>query len=255
MAPSHEEARAAFIRTFKNTAQHQHRYEVWRDFVIMAACALHNGLHKDEPREAEYLEVIHRYEKPDQERFAHLLGKLIQALDSEPRDVLGPLYMELEIGSKDRGQFFTPPELSEVMARLTFTDELAKLEQQRFITVHEPACGAGGMVLALIKVLIEAKHDPSQTVFVQCIDIDRVAALMCYIQLTLWHVPAQVIVGNTITLEMREEWLTPAYHLGFWAPRLRAYWAEGQAERQKPPAPPPNDTLIEPEQLSLFGDL
>ena len=245
MAPEYQEARAAFIRTFQDTARHQHRYEVWRDFVIMAACALHNGLYKEETREAEYLEIIYRYEKADQERFPLLLAHLIELLQEAPKDTLGPLYMELEIGSKDRGQFFTPPELSEAMARMTFGAELSALEGKPFITVQEPACGAGGMVLALVKVLIEAGHNPADKLFVHCIDVDRVAALMCFIQLTLWHVPAEVVVGNTLTLETREVWYTPAYHLGFWHNRLRS---ERLEEAAKPPTPPADVEPVEADE-------
>lgn len=215
------EARAAFLRSFKQLAPYRHRYEVWRDFVIMTACALHNGFHKESIREAEYLEIIARYKSEDQQTFPKLLGNLIIMLEAEPCDTLGPLYMELEIANKDTGQFFTPPALSETMARLTFNAELAKLDSQPFITVQEPASGAGGMVLALVKVMIEAGHNPADTLWVQCIDVDRLAALMCYIQLTLWHVPAQVVVGNTLTLETREVWHTPAHHLGFWDVRLK----------------------------------
>lgn len=215
------EARAAFLRSFKQLAPYQHRFEVWRDFVTMAACALHNGFHKEDAREAEYLEIIGRYKPEDQKVFPELLAMLITQLEDSPRDVLGPLYMELEIANKDAGQFFTPPELSEMMAQLTFNGELSKLDDQLFITMQEPACGAGGMVLALVKVMIQAGHNPAEKLWVQCIDVDRLAALMCYVQLTLWHVPAEVVVGNTLSLETREVWLTPAHHLGFWANKLR----------------------------------
>ena len=48
MAPlDPREARAAFLRSFKQLAPYKHRYEVWRDFVTMAACSLHNGFLKD----------------------------------------------------------------------------------------------------------------------------------------------------------------------------------------------------------------
>lgn len=217
---THREARAAFLRSFKQLAPYRHRYEVWRDFVTMAACALHNGLDKDETREAEYLEIVDRYKAEDQLVFGQLLDKLVVILEAAPRDVLGPLYMELEIANKDAGQFFTPPELSEMMAQLTFSSELSKLDDQQFITMQEPACGAGGMVLALVKVMIDAGHNPADKLWVQCIDVDRLAALMCYIQLALWHVPAQVVVGNTLTLETSEVWYTPAHHLGFWDARI-----------------------------------
>lgn len=212
---------AEFKQTFRQLAPYKHRYEVFRDFVTMAACSLHNGLQIEQIREEEYLQIIQQYKAPDQEAFAKLLGCLVNALDDEPRDILGPLYMELEIANRNAGQFFTPPEVSDLMARLTFADQLIKLEEQPFITASEPACGAGGMILSLIKLMIAAGHNPAEKIWVQAIDVDRMAALMCYIQLSLWNVPAEVIVGNTLTLEIREVWYTPAHHTGLWKYRLR----------------------------------
>jgi hypothetical protein len=218
----HRDAAAAeFKQTFRQLAPYKHRYEVFRDFVTMAACSLHNGLQIEQSREEEYLQLIRQYKTPDQEVFAKLLGCLVNALDDDPRDILGPLYMELEIANKDAGQFFTPPEVSDLMARLTFADQLNKLEEQPFITAAEPACGAGGMILSLIKLMIAVGHNPAEKIWVQAIDVDRMAALMCYIQLSLWNVPAEVIVGNTLTLEVREVWYTPAHYTGLWKYRLR----------------------------------
>jgi type I restriction-modification system DNA methylase subunit len=137
------DALVAFKKTFRELAPYKHRYEVFKDFVTMAACSLHNSLHKDPAREEEYLAIIAGYKKPNQEAFPKLMAHLVMALDSEPRDILGPLYMELEIANKDAGQFFTPPELSELMANLTFGDMLGRLDSQPFIMAGEPACGAG----------------------------------------------------------------------------------------------------------------
>jgi type I restriction-modification system DNA methylase subunit len=242
--PRRDAALAAFKKTFRELAPYRHRYEVFRDFVTMAACSLHNSLHKDPAREEEYLRIITSYKKPDQEAFPKLLGCLIEALNDAPRDILGPLYMDLEIANKDAGQFFTPPELSELMAQLTFGDQLGKLESQPFITAGEPACGAGGMILALVKVMIQAGHDPARKLWVQAIDVDRMAALMCYTQLSLWNVPAEVIVGNTLSWEIREVWYTPAHHLGLWKYRLRrqdeSLEVEASAsERPSPQMPEP----------------
>ena len=238
-------ALADFKTTFRELAPYRHRYEVFKDFVTMAACSLHNAVHKDDAREQEYLRIIGQYKPDDQKAFPKLMGALIAALDEEPRDVLGPLYMELEIASKDQGQFFTPPDLSEMMARLTFAPEMEKLETQPFITAGEPAAGAGGMILALVKVMTQAGHDPSRKLWVQAIDVERLAALMCYIQLSLWNVPAEVIVGNTLSWDIREVWYTPAHHLGMWKYRLRrdsetlAVAAEPPLERRAAPAPQP----------------
>lgn len=251
MAPAPQEARAAFLRTFKDIARHKHRFEVWRDFVTLAACALHNSVNKFETQENEYLAIINSYEADDRDQLCQLLGHLVTMLDEEPKDILGPLYLELEIGEKDKGQYFTPAPLSEMMARLTFGDVLSHLDTKPFITLQEPACGAGGMVLALVKVLIQVGHDPATRIWVQCIDVDRTAALMCFVQLTLWNVPAQIVVGNTLTLETRETWCTPQHYLGFWDAKLKARKAADHVEMPSPPAPPeeepPQPDRSEPE--------
>mgnify|MGYP000232899357 FL=1 len=254
--PNRDAALAAFKQTFRQLAPYRHRYEVFRDFVTMAACSLHNGIHKDEVREEEYLQIIGQYKPDDQQAFPKLMAQLVAALDEEPRDILGPLYMELEIANKDAGQFFTPPELSELMAQMTFAQELDKLATQAFITAGEPAAGAGGMILALVKVMISAGHNPAEKLWVQAIDVDRMAALMCYIQLSLWNVPAEVIVGNTLSWDIREVWYTPAHHLGLWKYRLRR--KEGSTEvapapkEQAPkPAAAPEAPGIREEQLGF----
>ncbi|MDC9715047.1 MAG: hypothetical protein PSN36_04415 [Gammaproteobacteria bacterium] len=68
--------------------------------------------------------------------------------------------------------------------------------------------------------MIAHGHNPADKLWVQCTDIDRLAALMCYVQLSLWHVPAQVVVGNSLTLETREVFYTPAHYMGSWDMRL-----------------------------------
>ncbi|PID44240.1 MAG: N-6 adenine-specific DNA methylase [Proteobacteria bacterium] len=242
--PSRDAALAAFKQTFRQLAPYRHRYEVFRDFVTMSACSLHNAVHKDEAREEEYLRIIGQYKPDDQQAFPKLMAQLVAALEDEPRDILGPLYMELEIANKDAGQFFTPPDLSELMAQLTFADHLSKLDDQPFVTASEPACGAGGMILALVKVMIEAGHNPASRLWVQAIDVDRMAALMCYIQLTLWNVPAEVIVGNTLSWDIREVWYTPAHYLGLWKYRLRRKAGSTDV------APAPNGRAKTPETVA-----
>ena len=258
--PRRDAALSAFKKTFRELAPYRHRYEVFRDFVTMAACSLHNSFHKEPGREEEYLRIIADYKKPDQQAFPKLLACLVEALDEEPRDIRGPLYMELEIANKDAGQFFTPPELSELMAKLTFAGELSKLETQPFITAGEPACGAGGMILALVKAMIAQGYNSSQHLWVQCIDVDRMAALMCYIQLSLWNVPAEVIVGNTLSWEIREVWYTPAHHLGLWKYRLRRREEGLEVEVSTPEpsqssAPETQKAATQPERQSNTPEL
>lgn len=223
--------RQDFIKLFNRLAQHKHRYELFRDFVTMSAIALHNAIHKDETLEQEYLQIVGQYREEEVDGMTQLLALLIELMEPEPRDVLGELYMELELGNDQTGQYFTPPEISELMATLNVSQQLINLEQP-FITLSEPACGAGGMVLAFVKAMMLHQHNPSEKLWVQCIDIDRLAGLMCYLQLSLWHIPAQVIIGNTLTLNFRQQWFTPAHYMGNWEVRLQCRRLEEQLAQE-----------------------
>lgn len=238
-ANTQEDPHSAFQKAFRGIARHKHRYDVFKDFIFMSAITLHNAINMEQGREDEYLKIIATYGKEDQHTFPQLFALLVEMLDTEPRDVLGPLYMNLEIANKDQGQFFTPSSVSEMMARMTYGPELQNLKVP-FITLSEPASGAGGMVLSFVKAMIENGHNPSERLWVQCIDIDRLAALMCYIQLSLWNVPAEIIVGDTLRLEFRETWYTPAHYLGRWSYKL--------AERDENPTPEQPIKRKEPER-------
>jgi type I restriction-modification system DNA methylase subunit len=216
-----EQLRARFLKQFNALAQHRRRYEVFRDFVTLSAISLNNVMEPDAERkaalEAEYMGIIRTYSHDEAQGFAELLGLVVQLLEPTPQDVLGDLYMELDLGNERTGQFFSPNSISQFMARLNGVEPPAG---QNFVRVCEPACGAGGMVLAIAHALIESGKNPATAMWAQCQDIDRTAALMCIIQLSLWNIPAVVIVGDTLANEVRERFYTPAHHLGAWGDRL-----------------------------------
>jgi hypothetical protein len=228
-----------FIREFGRIAPHHHRYEVFRDFVHMSAFSLVNAwpYTRSEAIETEFETIKAKYSPEEFTGFTKLLAILQGLLEPEPRDILGQLFMELELGSQHTGQFFTPPEVSEMMARMMVGNDGDPLRGKPFVTLCEPACGAGGMVLAFVKIMIEAKLNPMHRLWVQAQDIDRTAALMCYIQLSLWGVPAAVVVGNTLANEQREVFHTIGHHMGGWKWRLARQAEEhAQQEQAKPVA-------------------
>lgn len=231
---SYEEARKEFLVTFRGVALYKHRYDVFRDFVTMTAISLRNAVVMDEALEQEYLNLIGAYQKEDQQQFPKLLGLLVELLEHGPLDILGGLFETLELTSKDKGQFFTPNPISQLMSNILGCDELKHLDKP-FITLSEPACGAGGMVLAFVNQMLAAGHNPADRLWVQCTDVDRLAALMCYVQLSLWHIPAEIIVGNTLSLEVRERWFTPAHILGNWSYKLRRRAEEQATKRESEP--------------------
>lgn len=233
-AQSYEEVRKEFLVTFRGIALYKHRYDVFRDFVTMSAISLRNAMMMNDALEKEYLGIIGNYQKQDQLQFPKLLAHLVELLEFGPRDVLGNLFEALELNSKDKGQFFTPQPISEFMAQIVGNEDIS-LGDKPFITLSEPACGAGGMVLAFVKQMQQAGYNPAERLWVQAIDVDRLAALMCYVQLSLWHVPAEVIVGNTLSMELRELWYTPAHILGNWSYKLRVRAEERATKRESEP--------------------
>ena len=224
------------IKNLSTMARDKKRYRVFDDFIYLSATSLHNqGAWFDQKREDNYLSMIKSYDKEDRFLMAENLGLLIELLQDHPHDALGDIYMNLELGDKHQGQFFTPDSVSQLMANLQCPNIEEVLKDKPFFEMLEPACGAGGMVLAVVKNVIKQGYNPATKMWVQAIDIDRTAALMCYIQLSLWNVPAQVIVGNSLTLETNEIWFTPAYVMYGWSSRLQSVIAvKEQATEQSP---------------------
>ncbi|WP_212743988.1 SAM-dependent DNA methyltransferase [Bathymodiolus heckerae thiotrophic gill symbiont] len=81
-------------------------------------------MNKVESLEDEYMQIIKPYAKDEVNAFAKLFADLVMMLEPSPHDVLGDLYMELNLGNKNAGQFFTPAHISELMAQLVYGDQL-----------------------------------------------------------------------------------------------------------------------------------
>lgn len=221
--------RQTFIDLFNSIAHHKHRYEVFKDFIFLSAIELHNSIftkeNKNQALEQEYIAIVGKYSAEEFAKFVQLLDNLIDLLQVEPTDVIGGLYMELELTNLKNGQFFSPPEISKFMAKILAGDALKNMEDTHkpFIMLSEPACGAGGMVLAFASEMMRQGVNPAHKLFVQCVDIDRLAGFMCFIQLSLWGIPAQIIIGDTLTRKYRESYYTTMYYVQGWDMRLRLH--------------------------------
>lgn len=229
---SYESLKSDFINTLKNIDQTKSLCEVFQDFVFFSAAFFRNSvgqldsLYMDMNIENEYIQRMKRYESPKSKNgFGELLALLIEMHSTKqlPYDVLGSIYMELEIGNQHIGQYYTPSALCDVMADLALKNFPSIIEKQGFVTVSDPACGSGATLLSCVKVFIENKYRVENTLYIEATDIDRHAALMCYVQLTLWAVPCKIYVGNSLTMEMRETWCSFMYFMKGWKSKLNSY--------------------------------
>ena len=218
-----DDSHRSFTKLFQENCNRHRPHAVFSDFCEMAALAVSNSvdLGQRQGREERYLQIANGYERPELDRFAQMLGCVVEALEDGMHDCLGRLFMALEMSNHWKGQYFTPWELSCLMARMTLTDARPQIEARGFVTISEPAAGAGAMVIAMAEVLREQGFNYQKCMHVRAVDVDPTAAHMCYLQLSLLHVPAVVIVGNSLTLEERSHWYTPAHFMGGWARKLR----------------------------------
>lgn len=232
------EHRKALIKLLRRASGRYSKREVFRDFVTMAAIAVANAVdtRNREAREAEYMRIVARYGREEMALFPEMLAMTVEALETEPRDFLGEAFGELELGNSERGQFFTPSDICRLIAGLTIgsQEQLSEIIARRgYASVHEPACGSGAMLIAFSVELAERGVSRSHQLHVHAIDVDRQAALMCYLQLSLLGIPAEIIVGNALTLECEERWFTPAHILGGWQSRI-SFQAPTESETSAP---------------------
>lgn len=204
---NYDEAKKAFIQTVEQYAYRYQAWEIFTDFCHIAAISLYQPFARDAKLEEDYLQTIGKYRKEEHELFAKLLSYTVMALSDTMGDFLGECFMELALGNKYKGQFFTPYHISKLMAQLLGGTP------KPIETLSEPACGAGGMIIARADALQELGVNYQQVMEVQAIDIDALCVDMCYIQLTLLHISAEVIHGNSLSFEIFRTWYTPAYIL------------------------------------------
>ena len=99
--------------------------------LAMFACAISNSLDKThyEEREALYLKTIQKYNKEERELFPQLAAETVIALEeNQEQDFLGDIFMNLGLGNKSGGQFFTPYHICELMAKVTIGDILPQIK-------------------------------------------------------------------------------------------------------------------------------
>ena len=190
--------RSGFRGLLYNLFQTHDAYKVVSGFASLTACAL-----AYKTREAEYLEEAKHWKKEEMEVFAQALDLMIEEMQAKPfTDILGPFYTDAALSHKSQqwgGVYHTPPEICELMTAMV----VGAPPSSGPITLCEPACGGGAMILAFAKTL--PKEDVRR-LRVTAIDISKVACDMTYINTTLWGIPAEVIHGNSLSLKFWAAW-------------------------------------------------
>jgi type I restriction-modification system DNA methylase subunit len=152
-----ERGRSAESNFDQALAELGHRHQTWRlfsDFVEMAALSVAQAVIHTPEREERFERLRTTYNAEEYDLMARMLGYVVEGLEEGLTDFLGSAFMRNELGNHWQGQFFTPFCVSQLMARMLVDDRMRELVDARgYVTVHEPAAGSGGMVLALAEAI------------------------------------------------------------------------------------------------------
>lgn len=192
------------VKIFNSLSGSKMLYQVFTDWITMFACSISNAvdLYRFNKREEEYLKVANGYNESEMQEFCKISALITEMLEENPwRDTLGNLYMQLDMGAAEIGQFFTPYSVSYAMAQVSMPKALVErdIQEKGYITIHEPTVGGGANVIAACHVLNDLGINYQGKAVAVCQELSRVTALMCYIVLSLMGVQAVIKVGDTLS--------------------------------------------------------
>lgn len=224
--------RKNFIRLFNSLCGRHSPGNIWSDFITMAAISISNVVDQSnaQKREQQYQDIVSKYQENELLIFPDMLAELVLALDeNSDQDFLGDIYMELGLNSKMLRQCFTPYNISRFMAKLGANDLVSRIKQNSWISVNDPTCGAGSLLIAFANECKTQRINYQEDVLFVAQDINYTVALMCYIQLSLLGCPGYVCIGDSISAPVQTRdrrglipipgdniWYTPFYYREKW---------------------------------------
>lgn len=203
-----------FLRLLDGFDRSKRRCEVFADFCEAAYCAIAKRASpyadQRETLEKQYMQVVARYpNKDDVRKMPELLAIATIAIGAGGLDFMGQVAGELGALDAGLGQFFTPYDVSRLIAEMNLGDAADMIAERGFITVQEPAAGAGGMLVAAADAL-EAQDLSLHDVWMEAIELSRGTFHMLYLQLALRGIAGRVICGNALSNETFISAFTPA---------------------------------------------
>lgn len=223
-----------FLDLFQKLCYSRSAWEVWADLMSVMACSISNAVDRVpeqfEAREKEYEWCIKRIGSVDMA--AKVLNVIVMALENNPdQDFLGAMYMKLNLGNHWKGQFFTPYNACHLMAEMIVGNGEEEIKEKGWISIGDPCIGGGAVMIAAANAFRRKNINYQNHVLFAGQDVDRVVAMMAYIQLSLLGCAGYIVVGDSLShpmtgpilfpreSEYQEIWYMPMFHSEVWTTR------------------------------------
>lgn len=208
----------------------------YREFERFAECAYvalakpNAPLERRDDLEARFTRIEKQVGRPRIEQYAEMLALTVRAMElSNGGDFLGGLMSSDDVRAINPhiGQYFTPFELSRLMAKIVLGDLPAQLREQPYLSICEPTVGAGGMVLAVAMEAREQGINLHRDLWFDATDISPLCYHVAFIQMSLAGCSGIVRHANALDVQTPtwETALTPMswrFHLAHGWPGQRA---------------------------------
>lgn len=217
------------VKLFESLTGSKNMWEVFNDCIEIFALTIQNRFesnNKSKKMNERCKEISKKYTENERKTISIIFAEIVKMVEINPfRDLLGNLYMQLEMGSRAAGQFFTPYAAAEVMGECVINLEEIneEIREKGYITVSEPSVGGGANIIAFCEYLNKNNIDYQNKCVFVCQDLSRLTVLMCYIILSLMGCAAVIKVGDSLTekfsnynneVEIGSElWTTPMFHV------------------------------------------
>lgn len=151
-----------FVKAMQSFRGRWDRHTVWRDFVDLASSSLLMFTRQDNMAEKRICEINNKYDDKEKALFKTMINLLGEAYETNTdQDFLGCIMMKNGLGNNAAKQIFTPYSISKLMAKISFGNDLEKhLQEKGYITIQDPCCGAGALLIAAANLLLEKARRP-----------------------------------------------------------------------------------------------
>ncbi len=204
-----------FIKTLEGLAGRRSVVDAFSDVCAALACGIEQLSPNPQEREERFASTMAKYDADDRRVFGQLLAIVVEALDLRRESFLGPVLEEIGAANSRNGQFLTPVDLAKLMGRIVGTPTVAaeKHRPGELVTLNDPACGAGVLMIQSAEELVQAGVAKSD-IYIICGDIDLRACDMTFIELSLLGYAARIEHRDALAMkDFSRPRYTPGYFL------------------------------------------